>query len=217
MERLKLRTYGLGATLVVFGAVLLLTKEANAAPKTEEWMVTQSPDRVESVQYQPGDVPGMSYKMDKVTYDTLHPFGIVSRVYNTPDGQFDAVLIASRSKNSFHDPRVCFSGQGYTLEDQKIIKIPTQSRGEVPATFTHLGGRNGGRYAIFCYKGPNGFVDTTMGLKVSMFLHELLQAQSSDGVFYRFIAMDDGAEPDKLIKFVGAYLDEANKSSKGYF
>jgi hypothetical protein len=219
MQGLTKRTAALGAMFLVIGFLLMFAKAPAEANKNEAWMMQRAPDKIAGVEYDHNpETPGLSYKMDKSTYDTLNPFGIVSRVFTYKDARYDTVLIASNAKNSFHDPRICFSGQSYTVEDQAVENVPTQTRGTIPVTFTKLsGGTDGGKFAVFMYKGPDGFTASTNGLKWSMFKHELLTGKQMDGVFYRIIPLDQRTTKEELLAFVGQFVDQANTYSNGYF
>ncbi|MCH7945574.1 MAG: exosortase-associated EpsI family protein [Armatimonadetes bacterium] len=168
--------------------------------------------------------PDYSYMMDEVTYRTLEPYGIVARVFeNEQTGErYDVVLIASRSKDSFHDPRICFYAQGWALTKQWLDKIPTETRGELPVTIALMDGPGGtGKLAAFLYKGPGRFYGSTKELKLGMFLEQMKGGSNLDGAFYRFIPLhnnpDDQEMLDDLKRFIGAYMDESNRSSGGKF
>jgi hypothetical protein len=218
MEGLILRGYALGAALVAIGGYFVVSNNVVRTPKTETWLEQKAPTTVAGTLFdQSLQNPNQTYKMDKVVYDTLHPFGIVCRVYNVAGEPFDTVLIASASKDSFHDPRDCFSAQGYEISGEETVAINTASRGVIHATYAQLKGPNGNSDAVFFYKGPEGFIPTTLDLKVSIFKHELATGTNTDGVFYRFITPSEPDAKDKLIKFVSQYVDAANQSSGGYF
>jgi hypothetical protein len=165
-----------------------------------------------------------SYKMNDVTYSTLQPYGIVARIFeNSKNAQvFDVVVIASDSKDSFHDPRVCFSAQGWVMNNQWLDTVKTASRGDVPVTITLMDGpEDKNQLAAFVYKGPGGFYGNTQRLKVAMFRETLFGGGKLDGAFYRFIPgyrdEDQIQQIRELKEFIGKYLDAANEASKGYF
>ncbi|MFZ4508132.1 MAG: exosortase-associated EpsI family protein [Fimbriimonas sp.] len=218
MERLTLRSYILGGTLLLFGAALVAAPQANYPKKTESELEALAPTSVGKYNFYPVDATsGQSYKMSKMTYDTLMPFGIVARIFTSGNKSFDAVVIAGNDVNSFHDPRTCFTSQGYEILSETKIDIPTQSRGTVPATFAKLNGPRGKSMAIFLYRGPGGFVSKTRDLKIDMFKSRLTNGKEVDGVFYRFIPLSDQITDDEFKTFVADFLDTADKTSKGYF
>jgi hypothetical protein len=218
MEGLIQRTYLMGAVLILLGGAFAYSKSTLPPPKTEEWMEDQAPLSFGRYRYIAGsENPKQTYKMDATTYEMLRPYGIVSRVYESGPHRYDVVLIASRDKDSFHDPRVCFKGQGWTLGDQYIAQVPTQTRGTVPITLTRMAGQPGERLAAFFYRGPGGFVGTTNHLKWDMFKSELLRGENPDAVFYRVIPHHAGATEEEIIAFIGEYLDASGEASNGYF
>lgn len=207
-----------GSLLLAAGVLANIAPRAKAPDRDEAWMAKRLPDTFDGYGYVRSlDDPNNSYRMSQVTYDTLKPFGIVSRVYDNGGRRFDTVVIASTNSDSFHDPAVCFQSQGSVLEDQRQGTIDTKTRGAVPATFlsTNLSGQK--RLAAFLYKGPKGFTAAPMRLIYDMFLGELSTSKVQEGVFYRFIALSSSATEDDLKKYVGQFLDASDKSSEGYF
>jgi hypothetical protein len=217
MEGLKKRAIVFGSILLVAGAMTQVfagNKVGNG--KTEAWLEKTAPSTM------PGyfmvtspDNPSVSYRMDQVTYDTLRPYGIVARVFQGKEESVDVVIIASQAKNSFHDPRNCFTSQQWNIISEREVAVPTKTRGNVKVTAVELSGPTGKTTAAYVYKGPGGFASSTMGLKVDMLKHQLLTSKMSDGVFYRFISGNQ-TTTDELLAFVGKYLDEANRQTDGY-
>ena len=160
----------------------------------------------------------VSVHQPQMVYDTLHPtVGIIERVYEAPEQAYDVTLIASTDRASFHDPRVCFTAQGHNIVNEEAVTIHTATRGDIPATFAQMKSEgNSDEVAVFFYRGPHGFHGTTMSLKWSLFWDQLLGRGNRDGVFYRFVAIRD-TDRERLLRFIGLYMDEAGKLSGGYF
>jgi hypothetical protein len=225
MEGLKKRAMVAVTVLLVAGGAIAFTKRSAGDPKTEEWMLKTLPmafgeyranSSAENTLY--------SYKMDEVTYRTLDPYGIVARVFvhEKTREAYDAVVIASQSKDSFHDPRVCFSAQGWAISNQWVVNVETKTRGKVPVTLVVMDGpdtRN--RLAAFLYKGPGGFYGNTQRLKTAMLIETLFGGGNLSGVFYRFIPQnhdpEDKDQAYKLQVFIGEFIDAVNSASDGYF
>jgi len=219
MERLKLRSLILGAVLIVVGLLIQSTPRISlAAGKTEDELEKLAPKKVgEYAMLVGAEDPEQSYKMDKMTYDELKPFGIVSRVFSGQDRMFDVVLIASNRKESFHDPRLCFTSQGWTLQDEEQIEIET-SRGRVPVTLADMKSLEGKtQITAFFYKGRDGYYATSQWFAFYNLLRQLSGSIDLEGVFYRFIPMWEGATRQELIEFIKEYLTEAERTSGGYF
>jgi hypothetical protein len=225
MEGLRKRAIVAVAVLLAAGAAIAFTKKPVGDPKTEDWMLKNTPQQFAGYTMLGGaESPLYTYKMDDITYKTLEPYGIVARLYENLEKRqsFDVVIIASRSKDSFHDPRVCFSAQGWALANQWLDTIPTKTRGNVPVTITLMDGPDGrNKVAAFIYKGPGGFYGNTQRLKTAMFIETFTGGTDLDGVFYRFIPNYEIKDQTQLTRelkaFIAEYLDAANAASDGYF
>ena len=227
MEGLKKRALLIVVVLLLSGGVIAFTKKSIGDVKTEEWMLENTVrDEFDGYVMLSGtDNPDITYAMDQITYDALDPYGIVARVFENAETRdsYDVVVIASRSKDSFHDPRVCFSAQGWALSNQWGDVIKTETRGDVPVTIALMDGEDGmNRLAAFLYKGPgNKFYGSTKGLKMAMFFEQLKGGNDLDGVFFRFIPqhrITDQTDAVKAMKeFIGEYLDKSGEVSDGYF
>jgi hypothetical protein len=220
MEGLKLRSFIVSGALLAFGAWVYLTPKPQPVPgQTEDWMETVAPAVVGDYTFRrSAEDPQCTYKAQKMVYDTLLPtVGIVARVYEHGSQGYDVNLIASRDRGSFHDPRVCFTAQKYDIKEEKEIEIPTKHRGKIRATFAKMKGPDGDTSAVYFYRGPKKqFYSNTSSLKIAMLLEQFKGKTDVDGVFYRFIPMGDN-DPERLIQFIGLYMDTAAKDGQGYF
>ncbi len=225
MEGLKSRAFVAVAVLLAAGFAIAFTNRTASDPKTEDWMLATLPTSFGDYRANSSAENDLyTYKMDDVTYRTLDPYGIVARVYESEKTReaYDAVVIASQSKDSFHDPRVCFSAQGWAISNQWVEVIDTKTRGKVPVTLVVMDGpevRN--CVAAFLYKGPGGFYGTTQRLKIAMFFEQMKGGKDRDGVFYRFIPQNmdpnDKDQTTKIKRFVAEFVDAVNVASDGYF
>ncbi len=224
MEGLKIRSFVVAGLMAVTAAWAAVSSRPQIVKdnKDEKWMKQVAPVQFDSFRFEPhisndavDDLE--SYHSSKMVYDTLQPtVGILARVYDSGTQRYDVTLIASRDRASFHDPRVCFTAQGYEIVDEQSINIPTKTRGIIPVTLAKMKSDQGTSLAIFFYRGPAGFYGTTMSLKWSLWFDQLAGKAFTDAVFYRFVALGDG-DQDRLISFVGNYMDAAGKSSRNYF
>lgn len=218
MEGLKKRIGALAIIMGAFGIAQLATPKASLKARTESWMEDTSLTEFNGwhmVQSQ--ENPKQTYRMNQATYDTLKPFGIVSRVFEKGNRSFDVVLIASNRRESFHDPRICFTGQGYVIQKEGVLDIPTKTRGVAKATSVEMNGPDGPSKALYFYRGPDGFAPTTRDLKVGMVMNLIRGNTDVDGVFYRIIPRDKNESLDDVVAFAGEYLDASGPFSKGYF
>lgn len=212
MERLRLRGIVLGVLLLAAGIWIQTTPRVGASTmRTEAWLEQVAPTKAGSFRVD------SAYKMDETTYSELKPHGIVARRFGDGLRTYDVVLIASNRKESFHDPRVCFVGQGWNLLSQTQKTIST-SRGPIPITVAKMSHEGQGqRIAAFFYKGPGGFYATPQSLTFQWLLRQLKGETENEAVFYRFIPDWDGATEDELSQFISVYLESADASSNGYF
>jgi hypothetical protein len=225
MEGLKKRSIAVIGLLLVAGLLITLGTRAPSEPKTEQWLLDNSPKELQGFTMVRGsESDDYSYRMDERTYGELAPYGIVARVYRNPETgeEYDVVLIASRSKDSFHDPRICFTAQGWALSNQWSEPIETKTRGTVSATMTTMDGTGGhNKIAAFIYRGQGEFYKSTSDLKIGMFIEQFKGGNDLDGVFYRFIPQhereDQNQQAAELKRFIAQFLDAANEFSKGYF
>ena len=230
MERLTRNTFIVAGVFGLIGTAFLFSRKNEPPEKTETQMEELVPDVVAGWSYhRDPQNPEVSYKMDKGTYDLLQPFGIVARTYWKGSREYDVVVIASRSKDSFHDPRVCFSAQGWTVEAFSYETVETKTRGTVPVSLITMSKEEQGesnKLAAFFYKAPGGqFYANTRKFKFGLWeerFGKMLRGQilnssmNLDGVFYRIIPKHD-TTPEELKKFIALYLEASEASSNGYF
>ena len=222
-----MKTRALVAVVVILLAALAIAFTKKKVPDTmdESDMLEISARDLDGYMMQGSpDSPDYTYRMGEVTYNTLEPYGIVARIFeNGQTGEtYDVVLIASRSKDSFHDPRVCFSAQGWALTNQWSDEIQTETRGKLTVTIALMDGLQGkGKMAAFLYRGQGRFYGSTKELKLGMFLEQMKGGSDLDGAFYRFIPLHSNPNDlellDDLKRFIAVYLDESNRASGGKF
>ena len=220
MEGLKFRLLATGIGLVAFGVFLNVLPRQESPGYSESFLASHAPASVEGYAFQPGpNGADCTYRMDQRTYDTLEPDAILARVYSKGLQMYDVVLIASRSKDSFHDPRQCFSSQGWVLREEDRDTVQTKTRGVVPITLVKMSGQDrNDMYAAYFYMGPGGFKGSNKSIKTSMFWEQLLHGGGHlNSMFYRFIPMNPGATVSDLKQFIASYLDRSNQTSDGLF
>jgi hypothetical protein len=224
MEGLKKRSIIVVGVMLAAGMFIMLGSKKEEDKKTEQWMIDNSPRTVGNFVMRGGrESADYSYKMDERTYGELDPFGIVARIYENPETgeEYDVVIIASESKDSFHDPRICFTAQGWSINDQWSASVETKTRGTAYMTVTNMDGPEHNKLAAFLYRGQGQFYKTPGDLKWGMFRETVLFGDDLDGVFYRFIPLHNYKDREltekQLKQFIADYLDEANKVSNGYF
>jgi exosortase len=210
---LKKRAFAVAGLFVLCGAVIIAAPKPKAAPgRTEAWMESKAPLQIDNYKVT------STYKMDPSTYAELQPYGIVCRIFTAGVESYDVTLVASNRKTSFHDPRVCFPAQGWSFNDQQKIMIQTQTRGVIPATLiTMEGDDHSQQLAAYFYRDRKGFYPSPQGLSWSMFIDQFAGRTDNEGVFYRFMPNHKGATVDQLTHFIERYMDEAPKTSGGYF
>ncbi len=218
MERLKLSLYATAAVMVAFGVYVRFVVNPKVHAKTEQELCALAPAKVGDYAFvENPQTPGQTYKMDQRTYDTLQPFGIVSRVYQSPRDSYDVVLIVSENKQSFHDPRWCFDAQGWQILQDNITTIRTKTCGEVPVAVVMLGQDKTRRAAAFFYKGPGGYFASMRSMQFAIMKAAITGHPNLTGTFYRFMPTNESTSVDQLLAFTAEYLDAAKASSGGYY
>ena len=223
MESIRKRVVTLGIIFLALGATFMATSQTKHL-RTEKWMLDHTPKEFAGYRMVVTDPEKnlngeVSYVMDEYTYKELHPYGIVARVFVRQQGMrkesFDAVIIMSNQKDSFHDPRVCFSAQGWTIASEQVESVNTKAYGEVKYSLVTM--INGGRkaFAAYFYRGPEGYCATTNQVKMQMLKHQMFKLQDAEGAFYRIIPLQDNAKPEDLKVFIDEFLTATKESSKG--
>jgi len=206
----------LSAAIAVFGAAAQLQPRARSNWRTEEWVKSALPVKVGDYKMEPSrEDPTVSYTSPKSSYDILHPFGIVGRVFGNGTTRIDCSAVVGNNRDCFHDPNYCMVGQNWNILTEKIATIQTKTRGSVPVSVMSGEDSDGKRIVAFCYLGPRGFHATQNSLYSDWFWNEILQGKPIMGAFYRFMTMSDKDSEDGLLQFVADYLDESKITSKG--
>ncbi len=144
MEGLRKRAILLAGVFVVVGiGFQALSARAERITRTESWMIKVAPKELPGYTMVPSrdpKNPEVTYTSDPIVYQTLVPYGIVAREFREKGGpkHFDVNVIASSTKDSFHDPRVCFTAQGWNLDKQSEAIVKTSTRGDVPVTLAEM-------------------------------------------------------------------------------
>ncbi len=218
------RAFVAAGLLLAVGASLAFVPKPEATVRSEVWVASGLPERVGDyarVPAQDPKFPYCSYKMDKGTYDILRPWGIVPRVFSNGRETYDVVVIGSNSKDSFHDPRVCFSAQGWNLSNEREEKIRTKTYGDVPVTLVDMDHDGQKTIAMYFYRLREGYVGSNAGAKKEMLLYKLAKlGKDNEGGFIRIIPSGAGGaspKPEALKAFAAAWVDEAAKTSGGYY
>lgn len=220
MERLRKTVLILGALFVALGVGFQLRGKTeirhDGVKPDEKWLERISPKVVGDYRMMVLDNgPESTYRMTEATYSTLHPYGIVARVMEGPKERYDTVVIMSDSKDSFHDPRYCFTSQGWVIVKERVMPIDTKAHGRIEVTVADLTRESLNTIAVFFYKGPSGFTPSSTNLKWQMLFYQIRNFKDAEGVFYRFIPLHDGATHEQLARFIDDFLAESDKTSKG--
>ncbi len=218
MEGLKKRSFILAGVLLVAGVFSIMRTSQAATPMTEKTLEERAPRQVPGFQMLPGpEGLDYTYKMDKSTYEVLKPFGIVARQFTDGGRTFDVALITSDSHESFHDPKICFSGQGFTFKTSREDTIDVPGRGAIPVTIVEMTGPREESTAAYFYHGPNGFVANPKRLQLDMFKEVLFGRKAVNATFYRFMPVNSIVDVEQLKDFIKTYMVAAAQESGGFF
>lgn len=205
------------AVFMITGAGLNFAPRPKQVERTEKEVAEMLPLKVQHFDAELAKGEYCSYKMDQSNYDILKPFGIVARTFSDGPEKYDVVVIASRSKESFHDPQVCLKAQGWALSNQREDKIVTKSRGEVPITLFDMELKDQKLTAMYFLKTTQGYYADMSKLKWDMFKYKMKNIGKDDeGSFVRIMPMGP-SNVDKMKKFAAEWLDTAVGTSKNYY
>ncbi len=208
---------------ILAGLMTTIGAAYNFAPRPPERVMTEAqviemlPMKVGkfSPMLKPGE--NVSYKMDQSSYDILKPWGICARVFVHGPESYDVVAIASNSKESFHDPQICFKAQGWSLTNQRDDIIKTKSHGNVPVTLVDMEQRGDKRVAMYFFRLSRGYYGNMSLVKKDMLTYLFTHwGQKDEGAFIRLIPTGT-VDIEKMKKFAASWVDAANESSKGYY
>lgn len=194
------------------GAMGLARGEVTGYKRLDEsWVEQHTPDTVAGMSFVRSQAnPEQSYRMSDETYKMLNPFGIVSRIYIGDTQRYDAVVIAGDNADCFHDQRACFNAQGWTVIKDGVVDLDVRGVGNVPVNLVEVQGPNGPTYAIFAFRGPSGELTNSFDkLWNDFFSAELKTGRIQQGEFFRFIALDESADVEKLKDFAAEFMAEA--------
>lgn len=218
MEKLVRSCVILGVLFCACAAYLFAMPRMKKSIVDEKWMEKRAPDVAAGMKYfASAENPEQSYKVGEVNYKVLKPYGIVGRRYEQLGIGYDVMLIASGNYESFHDPRVCFTSQGWNIVADQEATVVSKTRGTFKVTLVNMENQGQKSVAVYFYKGPKAFHAKTSPLKLEMFKAALAGQQDVDGVFYRIMPVDPLIPAEELLKFVAEYLDASKESSQGYF
>jgi hypothetical protein len=221
--------------LLLCGIAIAVRGKGRRVVPTPEWVESQVPKEVGNFKTVLGPRADLAdhcltYKMDDQTYQILEPFGIVCRVMTNQDSPaggpietYDTVFIAGDDSHSFHQPEICFQTQNNEILDRQTDTVQTKSHGTVPIALLKIKNAQAGRgiqWAAFCFKGPYGYTASNGQMINDLLISEFLTQKPFTGAFYRFITEnggDDNATKDRLLTFIGKYMDAINQTSQGRF
>lgn len=221
MERLIKHTWIVALLAVGWAGFLHARPGIHGQKKTEEQLAALIPATVESYRFiENPETPGATYKMDEVTYELLKPYGIVARVYESElhNQSIDVVLIAGDNRDTFHDPRICFAGQGWQIMNEQRLTIET-AMGTLPLTVVSLAHEEEGRRRIAAYlwKAPGGYFGDPRSLSVAIMKAPFFGHRDMTMAFYRFMPISGFSDQEELLEFVGKFMDKVRVYSDGYF
>lgn len=217
MEGLTKRIWIVAGTFFVAGLVFSAVPKVKQKDFTEEEVAAMLPVKVGRFDAELARGEYCSYKMDQATYDILRPWGIVARIFSDGPESYDMTVIASRSKESFHDPQICFKAQGWNLTNQRLDYVNTKSKGQLPITMVDMEKDGYKTVAAYFFRTNTGYIGNIKDVKLSMLKYKLTHMMKDDeGAFIRVIPRSTKNE-EKLKEFIGNWIDEANRTSKGYY
>jgi hypothetical protein len=216
MERMKKTLWIMSGLMTSIGLAYNFAPRPAEKNLTEDQVINMLPIKVGRFQPMLKDGEKVSYKMDKSSYDILKPWGICARVFVNGNESYDVVAIASNSKESFHDPQICFSAQGWRLSNQRDDVIKTKTRGDVPVTLVDMEQNGDQRVAMYFFRLTKGYYGNMSKVKKDMLLNLFTNRVKDEGAFIRLIPTGT-VDVEKMKKFAAQWVDSAGETSKGYY
>lgn len=221
MERLIKHTWILAVLAAIWAGFLHARPDVHGQKKNEQELAALIPATVESYRFiENPETPGATYRMDEVTYELLQPFGIVARVYESEKrGQsIDVVLIAGDNRDTFHDPRICFAGQGWQIMNEQRLSLVTPQGKNLPLTVVSLANEEGRRrIAAYLWKAPGGYYGDPRSLSLAIMKAPFVGQWDMTMAFYRFMPITGFSDQQELLDFIGKFMDDVRVYSEGYF
>ncbi len=217
MEGLGKRLGILCAVVLSTGLILNFAPRQKQVERTEAEIAAMLPLKVKRFNAELAQGQYCSYKLDQSNYDVLHPWGIVARVFGDGPDKYEVVAIASRRKESFHDPQTCLTAQGWTLTNQRVSSITTKTRGMVPITLFDMEKGSEKHTSMYFLKVTQGYYAEISKLKLDMFKYKVSHLGKDDeGAFIRIIP-EGSSNEEKMKQFAADWIDEAVVTSKNYY
>lgn len=217
MEGLGKRLGILCAIILTTGSALTFAPRPKQVDRKEEEIAAMLPLKVNRYTAVLAEGKYCTYTLDQSNYDVLNPWGIVARVFVNGPERYEVVAIASRRKESFHDPQTCLTAQGWTLSNQRVSSVTTKSRGTVPITLFDMAKGSEKLTSMYFLKVTQGYYAEIGKLKLDMFKYKVMNLGKDDeGAFIRIIPQGSSTE-DKMKQFAADWIDEAVKTSKNYY
>ncbi len=217
MAGLKKAVWILGVSFVATGLAFNVVPRDHERKLTEDNVLDMLPVKVGRFTPVLKDGEKVSYRMDEGTYGLLKPWGICARVFVNGSESYDVVAIASNNKESFHDPNICFSAQGWQLSNQRLEYIESKSHGRIPVTLVDMEQHGDKRVAMYFFRLNQGYYGDMAKVKRDMLVYTLKNfGKKDEGAFIRIIPTGV-VDVEKMKTFAGNWVDSANESSKGYY
>lgn len=217
MEGLGKRLGILCATVLTTGLVLNFAAKPKQVERKEPEIAAMLPLKVDHFTAELAKGQYCTYKLDQSNYDILQPWGIVARVFTDGPSGYEVVAIASRKKESFHDPQTCLTAQGWALSNQRVTTVTTNTRGTIPITLFEMDKGTEHMTAMYFLKTTQGYFAEFSAVKWAMFKYKVFHLGKDDeGAFIRIIPKGPSTE-EKMKKFAADWVDEAVKTSNNYY
>lgn len=189
-----------------------------AKPKVtldEQWLLDRVPDSVPGYRLLGSkENPKITYRMDAQTYQELEPIGIAAQIYRDPAGnEYEAVVIAGQDMATFHDQRVCFTSQGWSLTKDQPGIVPSPDYGDVPVLdLTVLKAGHGSSPAFFMWRSPQRFTNNRRTAKFDFLKSGIFGRELQVGYSYRFMGATPGVDTEMLKAFTTSFLSQLKQA-----
>lgn len=135
-----------------------------------------------------GWTAGPDRSLDSSIRKILPTARIVDRIYTNRSGEsVDLLVLSAADYKDFHDPNICFPGQGFTLSDQKTATIAGQT------IDTMMAARGADKMDVYYWLAGDAVESVPQGLPLEKVLavRNLMLKTQGQSLFVRLIAPHD--------------------------
>lgn len=155
---------------------------------------------------------GADQSVDASVQKVLSTARIVTRTYTDSHGDaVELLLLTASDYKDFHDPNVCFPGQGWTLTNQRTVDIDGQTFNSMIAV------QGATQLAVLYWMPEDSLAKTGQNWGKMMAIRKLAGTENTTSLFVRLTMPIQGGHQEAMLAFARAckpYLDALNSAKR---